>query len=248
MPPLARLARLLTSACALALAACASTYIPPGGKADLQALAPASMQDNFAAKPTAPFPAGIAFVRVQAPSYTNFRMREAGGVAGGGRYSIVLIREAEEDAQMQRVAQLPQVAGVTGLNRMLVPEKLEGEADVRQAASRLQADMVFLYTFDTTFHDTDASRPLTFVTLGLFPTRRIDVTTTVSALLLDTRTGYVYATSEATKTSATNSSVWGSEDSADEARRANERAAFAQMVDDFAGHWPKLLARYAAKG
>ena len=46
--------------------------------------------------------------------------------------------------------------------------------------------MVFLYTFDTTFPDTHASRPLAVVTLGLSLARRISVTTTVSALLIDT--------------------------------------------------------------
>ena len=46
------------------LAGCA-TYIPPGAKADLQAFAPANIQEGFDAKPTSPFPASIAAVRVK---------------------------------------------------------------------------------------------------------------------------------------------------------------------------------------
>ena len=262
---LLRLARLVVITGAAALAACSTTYIAPGPKADLQAFMPAASPDagasaprrgggapsieaSFAAKPAAGFPASIAFVRLQAPSYTNWRLREPDASASGGRYSVVLTREAGEDAQLDRIAQLPQVAGVTGLSRMLLPARLDGDREIRQAAARLQADMVFLYTFDTSFHHTDASRPLSVVTLGLSPTRRISVTTTVSALLMDTRTRYIYATNEATKTTETHATSWGSGDTADEARRQNERDAFAQMADEFAKSWPRLVERYQKNG
>lgn len=58
-----------------------------------------------------------------------------------------------------------------------------------------------VYTFDTSFFDDDLSKPLTIISLGLSPTRKLSVTTTASALLLDTRTGYVYSTYESTKKS-----------------------------------------------
>lgn len=241
------LRRLLAFALLASLVGCAS-YIPPGAKADLQAFAPASIQEGFAAKPTAPFPASIAFVRVQAPSYTNYRLQQTGGAYGTGRYSVVTTREVEEEAQIDRVAKLPQIAGLTGLNRMLLPEKLEGDREIREAAARLQADLVFIYTFDTVFFETDLARPLTVITLGLSPTAKVFVTTTVSALLLDTRTGYVYSTYETTKKANTLSTSWGSRDAADEARRNNERAAFSQMVDEFTNTWPKVLERYGRKG
>ena len=233
-------------AATLALAACSTPYIPPGPKADLRGFAPGGIDESLAAKPAARFPAGVAVVRVQAPSYTNYRLQQGGGTVGSGQYAIVLAREAGEDAQLDRIARLPGVAGVTGLNRMLLPTRLEGDRPVREAAARLQADLVFLYTFDTSFADTDAAKPLSVITLGLSPTRHIRVSTTVSALLLDTRTGYVYATSEATKASEMHATSWGSSDAADDARRDNEREAFAQMIDDFCKSWPKLAARYQA--
>jgi hypothetical protein len=241
------LRRLLLCACLTSLVGCAS-YVTPGAKADLQAFAPASIQEGFAAQPTSPFPASIAFVRVQGPAYTNYRLQQMGGIYGDGRYTVVTTREVEEEAQLERIAKLPQIGGITGINRMLLPPKLDGDREIREAAARLHADLVFLYTFDTVFFESDLAKPLTVITLGLSPTNKVAVTTTVSGLLLDTRTGYVYSTYETTKKADTLSTSWGSRDAADETRRKNERAAFAQMLDEFAAVWPKLLEKHGKKG
>lgn len=233
----------------LSLAGCA-TYLPPppGAKADLQLFAPVGIQEGFAAKPTNPFPASIAAVRVQSPSYSSHYLRNHGGQYGDGRYSIITTREVEEQAQFDHLAALPQVSGLVALNRMLLPPRLEGDREIREAAARLQADLVFLYTFDTAFFNTDAAKPLTVITLGLSPTRKISAVTTVSALLLDTRTGYVYAAFEVTERDTMLSTSWGSSDSADEARRKTERRAFGKLLDEVTTSWPKLLERQARKG
>lgn len=246
MSLLSSLLRALSGACLAALVGCAA-YVTPGAKADLQAFAPASIQEGFAAKPTSPFPATIAFVRVQGATYSNYRLAQYGGVYGGGRYSVVTTREVEEESQLERISKLPQVAGITGLNRMLLPPKLESDREIREAAARMQADLVFLYTFDTVFFESDLAKPLTVISLGLSPTTRVSVATTVSGLLLDTRTGYVYSTYETTKKGSTLATSWGSREAADETRQKNERAAFAQMVDEIASSWPKLLERLAKK-
>lgn len=170
------------------MAGCAS-YIAPGAKADLQAFAPPDIQAGFGVKPTNPFPASIAIVRVQSPTYTNYYLRQNGGIYGSGQYSVILAKEAREDSQLEQVSKLPQIAGLVSINRLLLPERLESDKDIRGAASRVQADLVFLYTFDTSFFNTDVSTPLTVITLGLSPTRKISVVTTCSALLMDTRTG-----------------------------------------------------------
>lgn len=229
------------------LAGCA-TYIPPGSKADLQAFAPANIREGFEAKATSPFPASIAAVRVQASAYTNQYLQQNGGTYGVGRYTVITTREVEDQAQFDRVAHMPQVAGLVSINRMLLPAKLEGDREIREAAARLQADLVFLYTFDTAFFDTDLAKPLTVITLGLSPTRKLFVTTTASALLMDTRTGYVYSAYEVTQKADTLSTSWGSRDAADERRRRNEREAFSKLMDEFVASWPKLLERYAKPG
>lgn len=223
---------------------CASRYFPPGHKADLQAFAPVSIQESFATKPTHPFPAGIAMVRVQAPSYSNYHLRETGRTPGeAGRYSVIMTKEVEAQSDLDRITALPQVSGLTTLNRLLLPEKLESDRELREAAARLHADLVLVYTFDTAFFDTDAAKPLSVITLGLSPTRKIVATTTVSALLMDTRTGYIYSTYDATERATTLSTSWGSGDSADKVRRETEGRAFGKLVNELVASWPTLLAK-----
>ncbi len=234
---------LVLGVAALSLTGCAHNYITPGSKADLQAFAPADIQESFAIKPTHPFPAAIAVVRVQAAGYNNYHLNERGGRHGSGRYSVILTREVETDAHFARIQALPQVSGVTTLNRLLLPDRLESDRELRAAAARLQADLVFIYTFDTAFFGSDASKPLSVISLGLSPTRKITAVTTASALLVDTRTGYIYATYEATEREAARSTSWGSREAADEVRRGTEAQAFDEIVGEFAASWSRLTAR-----
>src|SRR5262245_56901178 len=83
------------------------TYIPPSGRANLTAIASWSMQESFAAAPAAGFPAGIAAVRVQALRYHNYYTEREGGVYGDGRYSVITVKEVEEDSDLERVSRLP---------------------------------------------------------------------------------------------------------------------------------------------
>ena len=130
---------------------------------------------------------------------------------------------------------------------MLLPERLESDKELRAAASRLQADLLFLYTFDTSFLDTNTAKPLSVITLGLSSTRKISAVTTCSALLMDTRTGYIYSAYEVTERAEMFSNSWNSRDTADEARRNNEREAFKKLIDEFATSWTKLLERHGKK-
>ena len=224
------------------LSGCAS-YVTPGGRADLDAFAPYDIQQGFATEPTHPFPASIAAVRVQESGYSNYYLSRHGGSYGSGRYSVITIKEVEEQSQLQRVLSLPQVSGVVSLNRMLLPKQLQGDREIRAAASRLQADLVFLYTFDTQFFDKDAAKPLTVITLGFSPTKQINALTTASAMLLDTRTGYIYAAYETTEREQKLATAWSSRESADRARQETEKRAFAKLVDEFVETWPTIVKK-----
>jgi hypothetical protein len=197
---------------------CAS-YVTPAGRADLASISSYSMRESFSAKPAAGFPAAIATVRVQEPRYRNYNIDRQGGVYGSGRYSVVLTREVEDEADLNRINTLPQVGGVIGLNRLLLPDKLDSDRDLREAAARLKADMVLLYTFDTSFHNNDESVALNVVTLGLSPTRKVFVRVACSALLLDTRTGFIYSAVEANEKREIRTNAWGCRKQADRARR-----------------------------
>src|SRR5216110_451319 len=85
------------------LSGCA-TYIPPSGRANLSAISSSAMKESFAAQPAAVFPAGIAAVRVQAPRYRSYYTDREGGVYGDGRYSVITVKEVEEDSDIERLS------------------------------------------------------------------------------------------------------------------------------------------------
>jgi hypothetical protein len=122
-------------------------YIPPSGRADLAAMSGITdpgMAESFAAKPMAQFPAGIAAIRVQAPGYHSYSTDQQGGVFNGRNYSVIVVKEAEDEADFKRLEQLPDVAGIISISRLLLPPQLRSEKDLREAAARLKADMVLL--------------------------------------------------------------------------------------------------------
>ena len=220
---------------------CKTSYVTPGGRADLTGITSFNMRESFEAKPAASFPAGIAAVRVQTPGYRNYHTEREGGVYGSGRYSVVLVREVEDDADLERLGKLPEVRGFIGLNRLLLPTELRSDKELREAAARLKADMLLLYTFDTSFHDNDQSVALNLVTLGLSPTRKVFVRVAATALLIDTRTGFVYAAIESNEKRDLRTNVWESNQTADRARRDAEQAAFKKLVGEFEKAWPKVV-------
>jgi hypothetical protein len=71
------------------------------------------------------------------------------------------------------------------------------------------------------------------------------VVTTASAVLLDTRNGYVYGVAEATAREDKLANAWTSDDAIDSARRSAETAAFDKLVDDFARAWKQVVEQYA---
>jgi hypothetical protein len=234
-------------AAGIALLSGCATYIPPSGRADLKGITSVSMQESFDARPVAGFPAGIAAVRVQAPGYRSYYTEREGGVYGEGRFSVFTVKEVEEEADCERLRKLQDVGGLITISRLLLPPTLRTDRDLREAAARLKADMLLLYTFDTSFHDNDASIALSVVTLGLSPTRKVFVHVAASALLIDTRTGFIYAALEANEKREVRTNAWESRQTADRARQDAERAAFKGLVGEFEKNWPRIVER-AKKG
>jgi len=89
----------------------------------------------------------------------------------------------------------------------------------------------------------DASVALNVVSLGLSPTRRVSVHVTASALLLDTRTGFIHAAFEATERRKCQSNAWESREAADRQRQQAEEAAFKGLVGEFEKNWPAIVRR-----
>lgn len=235
---------------AAVLSGCTS-YTTPGGPADLHAMGisrgeqiartDANILERMQRKPAADFPASIAVVRVQAG---NYRSHTAQGY-GVGNFSVLTGREAETDADFARLEGLPMVRGVAAMNRLVVPHQLTTEKDLREAAASVHADMVLLYTFDTRFGVTTKIPAMGLITLGLFPDRESRVTSTASAALIDTRSGFIYGLAEATSKAQQPANAWTSEDAVDESRRRAEREAFENLVGEVELMWKGVAETYA---
>jgi hypothetical protein len=199
---------------------------------------------RLARKPAASFPAAIAVVRVQGAGYSSYTARSV----GTGAYSIVTQRDAEADADVQRLVKMPNTRGLGSVNRLIVPPKTSDLKDLRLIAADMQADILLLYTLDTSFGSTETTIPaLGVLTLGLFPNERARVTSTASAAFVDTRTGYLYGLAEATVEDTRITNAWGNNDAVDKSRREAERGAFEKLVPEIERLWADISAMYGPK-
>ena len=229
---------------------CAS-YTTPGRGADMsqvgltdlarKSLSDPDVRETLERQPLAAFPTGIAVARIQSQ---NYRSRTNSGT-GEGRYSVVTTRDVEKEEQIVRLGKLPMVTGIAPMNRLLLPPTLNDDVPLRQAAAKLHADMLLIYTFDTAFYENDMASPVTLVTLGLSPTKTIRVVTTASAILVDTRNGYLYGLAESSATRSKITNAWMSKDALDDSRQKNEEEAFEKLVGEFEKTWAGVINQYA---
>ncbi|WP_428310030.1 hypothetical protein [Hydrocarboniphaga sp.] len=228
------------SAAALLCAGCAS-YVTPGGPIRLADIDRADVASEAARMPSPHFPARVALVRVQAPQYKSF----SSDSYGKGRYSVVTTQELLTDDELQQIAKWPAIEGVTPLSRLLLPDKLDSLDDLRLAAAKLQADIMLIYTVETSFQvQGRAVGPLTAISLGTAPDRDAYVTSTASAVFTDVRTGFTYGTAEATAKTSGLSSAWGEAKVVDKKRLEAEQQAFTQLLAETEKTWDGIAKRY----
>lgn len=230
---------LLVPIAASLLCSCA-TYVTPGAQANLSLFTDPKVKKAYAAKPGITFPADIALVRIQEAGY---RSASAQGV-GTGAYSVVTTRDLETDRDFDAFSKIPGIAGVVTLSKLLLPGTFSSDVELREAAAKLHADAVLVYTVDTEFHDNDVIPPLTTISLGLAPNKKYKITSTASAILMDTKTGYIYGALEEGDTRNGFTMAWGSDSAIDAARRKAERAAFEKLLASFEPFWKRVYARY----
>ena len=223
------------------LSGCAS-YTTPGGSVQLSQLADSDINELMSKKPAASFPANISVARVQAPGYQSYKVNSF----GTGRYSVITTREVESDEDFSRLSKLPQLAGIAPLNRILLPVDLDSVKALREASARLKADILLIYTFDTTFHAGEQKfAPLNVISLGFLKNKQVTVTTTVSAAFFDVRTEYLYGLSEATAQEVKAASVWSTSDAVDDLRINTEKAAFQKLVPEIEKTWLGIVSQYS---
>ena len=232
---------LLASVC-LGSAGCA-TYVTPGSGVSLAEIADDDLRTYYETQPSSPFPANVAIVRVQDSGYSTRTVRGY----GHGRYSVVTTRDIETEEALDRISKLPLVSGVAPIGRLLLPPNASILKDLRTPAAKLRADLLLVYSVDTSFTVEGKSLgPLSAISLGFIRNKKAHVTATVAGALIDVRTGFIYGTTEASATEVQHASVWSTGVAIESSRLRAETDAFGQFVTEFQGLWKGVVDVHAA--
>jgi hypothetical protein len=234
--------RLLVAWSLVLLYGCGGSYITPGGAVSIPVITDTEIAVALAEEPGAQFPAQLIVTRVQASGYSSYTNQGY----GVGAFSVLTNRDIETDADFDRIAQLPGVAAVGTLSRVLLPSSLTSATDLRTAAAQLRGDIMLMYTLDTSFRiDTTRLGPLSAIGLGFLPNKNAVVSSTCAVAFIDVRTGYVYGVAEATATEEQRSNYWNTTNAIDSARLLSERAAFSDALGEAEQLWRDIYAQYS---
>jgi hypothetical protein len=224
----------------LACAGCAS-YVTPGAAVHLQDIDRPDIAAAAARKASPNFPARLAVVRVQAPQYRSYSAE----AYGSGRFSVLTTQELLTDNHMSSIVAWPGLAGAIPINRLLLPPKFESFDDLRLSAAQIQADILLVYTLDTSFRIQGRGYgPLAVISLGVAPDRDAYITSTASAVFIDVRTGFIYGVAEATAKASGLTNVWSSQSTIDKKRIEAEQQAFDGLMTQAAVTWRGIAARF----
>ena len=207
---------------------CQSSYVNSpraiAGRAEaVKAFSHPIIADAFRAKPAITFPARLAVMPVGDMAAQQLRKLDAAGKLG--------VMQALP--QVRAFIPLSSLIDAGSSHRSYAPAS---HVTVRTAAARMHADAVLIYQVDS--HVTDGSffAPLAVASLGMLPTNRIEVIATAMAVLIDTRSGYVYGTLERSVGRTTFATSWSTL-----ARdRVTDRAAYdatTKLLGDFPDFW-----------
>jgi hypothetical protein len=272
MPLLSALKRLLSVSLVAALTGCSAYAVPGRGAnfsrmgltaADRNQQTDPSISKLLARKPLASFPATVAVVRIEAGEYSNPKLQ----TCQSGGYTVVLTHDVEKPEQFAELAKMPMIAGLEPINRLELrdvstprqaigmgmnpesPVRLDDITDptssLRTAAAMVHADMLLVYTFDDVFDDRDLFELGTVLTLGLSPNKSLTVTSTASAVLIDTRNGYIYGAAEVSEKKNTLADCWGENAAADAVREEMEGKAFEKLCGELQTTWGQVVKQYA---
>lgn len=226
----------------LTLSGCMQYQTPGAGAniAELFQTADEDIQEIVKREPSSPIPVNLVTLRLQDGEYWSYSCHER--YIRKGNYTVITVRDIEEEEDFERIRAFPEVAQIGSINRLLLPQKITSEKDLRVAAAKLRADMLFIYTVDTKYWSEDMAKPLSVVTLGFSPNVNLHMISTLSGVLYDVRTGFVYGAVESTEKQKQLTSWWANSDSADQARLRVERVAFEKMLDEFERLWLGVVA------
>ncbi len=229
-------------ACVILLSGCAS-YVNSPRAAAYRAKASADFTHPliaraYNAKPAMRFPATIGLAPMDAESQLPLRALDAAG-------------------KLDALKSLPQLANTVNVSSLLIstngelpgpdgkPAPIWNKSDLslREAAARLHCDAVLLLKIDSTVTDGKVFAPLSLVTLGMFPNDRTEVISTALAALVDTRTGYVYATAERSAGKTCHAISWD-DSTRDKTMRLANQKAMEKLFTEFPALWAGIVAKH----
>jgi len=188
------------------------------------------------------FPASIAVARVQAP---EFRADPPLQSRNGGHFSVVTSDQGSASGLLKGISAWPVVAGVSVIDPSTLPEAFNSPGDLRLAAAKLSADVLLIYTVDTSFRVRgQAYGPGYSIPVGTTkPDGDTGITVTASAVFKDVRTGATLASASAVAVASDVASAWPSVKMIDRKRQDTEHKAIELMLTDAQNQWTDIVAR-----
>jgi hypothetical protein len=184
----------------------------------------------------------LAIARVQAPGFVTY----TGGSITKGPVSIVTQVDSEDPADIAKLGKMYAIRGTLGLNKMVLPDAVATEADLRKAAAETGADVLLVYTLDTQFFVPNRVEYGEQVKLALVSDPAANVQTMASGVLVDVRSGRIMGQAQGTGKAFVNAGSADGGNVIDRSRRNAERAAFKAMTDEVAQRWTLIIERGAA--
>ncbi len=180
------------------------------------------------------------------------------GIAPQDQSSQFQLRALDANGKLDSLGKLPQVRGVVNVSSLVLADSnsqiagangqsvaVWNKSDVilREAAARLHADAVLLLKVENTVTDGKLFSPLSLFTLGMFPNDRSEVIATALAALVDTRTGYVYATLERSAGKTCLTHTWD-DSTRDKTVMLASRKAMEKLLGEFPAVWGAVVAKH----
>ena len=228
----------------LSLTGCAGYRGPGLGLASHELLEAQVIGDEASPnlQPAAMLPVRMVMVRLQRAGYPTLNEP----CRGAGRYCVLTVRDVESDAELARVADLPQVASLIPLPARLIPSTIRSVSDLRRTMiAEHIGDLALFYSIDTQSTTPQDSSSLSRLRQSLL-SPSVTLKSRVSATLTDIRSGYVYLQGDVELTEELEGGIaWSRPESTHRARQATEGRAFAAMTRYIEQHWGEVITPLA---
>lgn len=184
-------------------------------------------------------PASVAIARVQTDRGSA---GEASLTFRNGRFVGVrhLVRDHHEKA-------LIELEGIVDVVPLAPPPSVAGAKHIdvieaiRHEALRAKAELLLLLTFETDAESRNLLPPLSLLTLGTLPQDVASADCAGHAVLMDARTGHVFAYGSVEKDAWQIANAWTAREATDDSARRSERKVLSELIARLKPQWPAIV-------